>query len=104
MKKKFSVTLYGWGSMHDTILKLIADHNRGKQTITLNELEAYIGTQRKILPLTLSKMQVFPSENKLEIWEGEEPALLIEENEYYELSDDTEALTQANGFGALADG
>lgn len=101
---RFSVTLYGWGSMSDTLLKLIATHNGGKDNVTLGELEAYIGTQKKILPLTLERVKVFPSDCKLEIWEGEEPVLLIEENEYYELSDEPEALTQANGFGALADG
>lgn len=101
---RFSVTIYDDCGANSDFLKSVALHNGGKTNLTLDDFEGFARVNKTLLPLSWANVKIHRMGEVLEVWDGGKCTLQIEEREMYELKDDIEPLTAANGFGALADG
>lgn len=88
MKKQFKVFLHKLGSENEAILTMIANHNSGAGNLTLPDIAGYLNARKVLYPSIYKKNSyVFDEANlSLDIKEGDEFTLHIEEVEVYELN------------------
>lgn len=103
MKTKFSITIYKPSPVLYQFTEMIANHNGGKKTASLDLFRACADLKKYEYPNLCQNQECIQTGAILEVWDDGECAIMVEEREVYELADDG-AATEAHGFGALADG